>query len=143
MVKAKRLNPVVAVLIAVVTVCAVVDGGAESQEVTKAFKISGSGIGTEGLPLPRQDPRPHWIVGNATHLGRHDGDGSVKTDSAVYDPDIGDLGGFVGDFGSGDPFVFRAANGASSSATTDERTRGPANRAHFSSRSLESRRTAS
>ncbi len=96
MVKSKHLNRVAAVLVVMVTVCAVVDGRAEAQEVTKAFKISGSGIGTEGLPLPGEDPRPHWIVGNATHLGRHGGDGSVKTDSAVYDPSIGELGGFVG-----------------------------------------------
>ncbi len=67
--ESKHLNRVAAVLVVMVTVCAMVDGRAEAQEVKKAFKISGSGIGTEGLPLPGEDLRPHWIVGNATHLG--------------------------------------------------------------------------
>jgi hypothetical protein len=77
-------------------------------QVVKPFKISGSGVGPEGLPLPGQDPRPHWIIGTATHLGRHDGEGTVKTDSVAFDPSTGT---FVGEFGSGDPFVFVAANG--------------------------------
>jgi hypothetical protein len=53
-------------------------------------------------------PRPHWIVGTATRLGRHYGEGSVQTDSAVFNPA---LGNFTGEFGSGSPFVFRGANG--------------------------------
>ncbi len=35
----------------------------------------------------------------------------MQTDSAFFDPGIGDFGGFYGEFGSGDPFVFVAANG--------------------------------
>lgn len=82
------------------------------DEVEKAFRISGEGVGTEGLPLPGQPPRPHWIVGNATHLGLHYGEGAVRTDSAVptFDDD-GNLTGFAGEFGSGAPFVFCAADG--------------------------------
>src|SRR5439155_2780183 len=44
----------------------------------------------------------------ATHLGRHYGEGTIRTDSAVFDPDTGTI---VGQFGSGSPFVFVAANG--------------------------------
>jgi hypothetical protein len=81
-------------------------GTAEAQ--VKPFKISGSGVGPLGLPLPGQDPRPHWIIGEATDLGRHYGEGTVQTDSAEFDPATGKI---VGEFGSGDPFVFTAANG--------------------------------
>jgi hypothetical protein len=56
---------------------------AEAQE--KLFKIKGKGIAPDGLPLPGQEPRPHWIKGEATYLGRHTGLGSVKTDTAVPD----------------------------------------------------------
>ena len=48
----------------------------------------------------------HWIVGEATHLGRHYGEGTVRTDSAAFDPATGTI---VGQFGSGSPFVFVAA----------------------------------
>ena len=77
-------------------------------QVVKPFKITGEGVGPTGLPLPGQAPRPHWIVGEATYLGRHYGEGTVRTDSAVFDPDTGTI---VGQFGSGSPFVFVAANG--------------------------------
>ena len=97
-------------LMAFATFCCVAASHAEAQ-VSKAFKITGEGVGTEGLPLPGQPARPHDIVGNATHLGKHTGLGSVQTDSAEFDPTIGDFGGFIGEFGSGDPFVFVAANG--------------------------------
>jgi len=92
---------------------------AEARAQEKPFKVTGSGVGPLGLPLPGQDPRPHSIVGNATHLGRHDGDGFVQTDSAFpeFDAD-GNLIGFTGEFGSGIdgdgnpmPFEFRGANG--------------------------------
>ena len=78
------------------------------SQVTKPFKITGSGVGPLGLPLPGEPARPHSIVGNATHLVRHTGAGSVRTDSAVFNPDTGTI---QGEFGSGDPFVFTAANG--------------------------------
>jgi hypothetical protein len=77
-------------------------------QVVKPFKITGEGVGPTGLPLPGQDPRPHWIVGEATHLGRHDGAGTVQTDSAVVDLAAGVI---TGEFGSGSPFVFKGANG--------------------------------
>jgi hypothetical protein len=74
----------------------------------KPFKVRGAGVGTLGLPLPGQDPRPHWIVGQATHLGRHYGEGAVRTDTAEFDPESGKI---TGEFGSGAPFVFIGANG--------------------------------
>ena len=78
-------------------------------QVVKPFKIKGEGVGPFGLPLPGQVPRLHWIVGEATHLGRHHGEGTVRTDSAV--PDL-DHGVITGEFGSGTtPFVFIGANG--------------------------------
>ena len=99
---ARLLTPLVAL--------ALMTASADAQ-VTKPFKITGSGIAPEGLPLPGQAPRPHDIEGQATHLGNHTGLGSVQTDTAEFDPSIGDFGGFVGEFGSGEPFVFVAANG--------------------------------
>lgn len=79
---------------------------AEAQ--VKPFKISGEGIAPNGLPLPGEDPRSHGIVGEATHLGRHTGTGTVQTDSAVFDSKENT---FLGEFGSGSPFVFVGANG--------------------------------
>ncbi|HEV3235720.1 MAG TPA: hypothetical protein VGZ25_01950 [Gemmataceae bacterium] len=57
--------------------------------------------------MPGQDPRPHWIKGEATYLGRHTGLGSVKTDTAVPDG----MGHITGEFGSGSPFIFKKKNG--------------------------------
>src|SRR5437762_1330443 len=82
--------------------------GRSAEAQVEAFKISGSGVGPVGLPLPGQDPRPHSIIGNATHLGLHTGEGSVRTDSAI--PDFANSR-ITGEFGSGSPFVFTAANG--------------------------------
>ena len=79
----------------------------EVQAQVKPFKISGAGIAPSGLPLPGQLAREHWSVGNATHLGRYTGDGAVKTDSAFPQPN----GTIIGQFGSGSPYVFTAANG--------------------------------
>jgi hypothetical protein len=86
---------------------------AHAEAQVKPFKISGEGVGPAGLPLPGQPARPHWIVGNATHLGRHEGEGSVQTDSAEIhvDPETGMPTRITGEFGSGTPFVFVAANG--------------------------------
>lgn len=84
---------------------------APAQAQVKPFKITGEGVGPFGIPLPGQDPRPHWIVGEATHLGRHCGEGSVQTDSAVPEfDDQGNLVAITGEFGSGTPFVFVGAN---------------------------------
>jgi hypothetical protein len=78
-------------------------------QVVKPFKITGSGVGPQGLPLPGQDPRPHSIVGEATHLGHHTGLGTVETLTV----DVFDLtdGIISGKFCSGEPFVFTGANG--------------------------------
>lgn len=73
----------------------------------KPFAITGIGIGPTGIPLPGQPARSHWIVGIATYLGLHHGEGSVKLDNAVFNAD----GTISGEFGSGDPFVFVGANG--------------------------------
>lgn len=99
-----RFYPVVA---ASVLALALGQGQARAQ-VSKAFKVSGAGVAPEGLPLPGQDPRSHWIVGEATHLGRHTGEGAVRTDSAA--PDLPN-GVITGEFGSATPFVFTAADG--------------------------------
>lgn len=77
-------------------------------QVVKPFKVKGAGVAPLGLPLPGQDPRPHWIVGEATHLGRHTGEGAVQTDWAAFDPATGKI---VGEFGSGAPFLFVGPNG--------------------------------
>ena len=88
-------------LAAVLVVCV----AAEAQ--VKPFKIKGEGEGPSGLPLPGQPARLHWIVGEATHLGRHYGEGSVQTDFAGPGPN----GTLIGEFGAGSPFVFVGANG--------------------------------
>jgi hypothetical protein len=72
------------------------------------FKIVGAGVGPIGLPLPGQDPRPHWAIGTATHLGKYSGLGALQTDSASFNPDNGH---FTGEFGSAIPFTFEGANG--------------------------------
>jgi hypothetical protein len=77
-------------------------------QVVKPFKITGEGVGPCGLPLPGQEPREHWIVGEATHLGRHHGKGTVRTISAEVDLPNGII---TGRFGSGSPFIFTGANG--------------------------------
>jgi hypothetical protein len=75
---------------------------------TVPIKIRGAGVGPEGLPLPGEEPRPHTIAGEATHLGRHEGKGTVRTDTAILDLEAGVI---TGEFGSGDPFVFVGADG--------------------------------
>jgi DNA polymerase-3 subunit alpha len=67
--------------LAVVVVLCATARPADAQ--AKPFKIVGEGVGPSGLPLPGQDPRPHWVVGNANFLGRHTGEGTVATDSAM------------------------------------------------------------
>jgi hypothetical protein len=73
----------------------------------KPFKITGTGVGPEGLPLPGDAPRPHWAIWTATHLGKYYGAGTVETDSA-NPPSNGTI---TGEFGSGSPFMFTGANG--------------------------------
>jgi hypothetical protein len=83
-------------------------------QVVKPVKIVGSGIALTGLPLPGQPARVHPSEGHATHLGHYTGTGSVRTDSAMpvdFDPTTGLPGSFIGEFGSGDPYVFTGANG--------------------------------
>jgi hypothetical protein len=98
-------------LIVSFTICtlalALAPNQAEAQ--VKPFKITGGGIAPMGIPLPGQPGRPHWAVGNATHLGNYYGDGEVETDTANFLPD----GTITGEFGSPVPFVFTAANGDS------------------------------
>jgi hypothetical protein len=100
-----RSNRVVVSLTALAVVLTLACHQVQAQ--VKPFKITGAGVAPSGLPLPGQEPRDHWIVGNATHLGRYTGDGTVKTDSAVPDPANGRI---TGEFGSGSPYVFTAAN---------------------------------
>lgn len=80
---------------------------ATQAQVVTPFQIFGAGVGPDGLPLPGQDPRPHWAVGWATDLGAYFGEGTVETDSASPQPN----GTITGDFGSGSPFVFEGAHG--------------------------------
>lgn len=72
-----------------------------------SFKIVGAGVGPQGLPLPGEPPRSHWAIGIGTDLGIYHGEGTVQTDTANVQPN----GDITGQFGSGSPFVFTAANG--------------------------------
>jgi hypothetical protein len=108
MIRSTRCHILMLSLVALIAGLGLATAPAHAQ-VVKPFKIKGSGVGPEGLPLQDQDPRMHWIVGEATHLGRHYGEGTVQTDSAELQPD----GTITGEFGSGDddPFIFTGANG--------------------------------
>jgi hypothetical protein len=101
-----RLNRLVVPWIVLAAVVSLACPAAHAQ--VEPFKIKGAGVGPFGLPLPGQDPRPHSIVGEATHLGRHTGIGTVQTDTAAFDPATGKI---VGEFGSGSPYVFTGADG--------------------------------
>jgi hypothetical protein len=79
-----------------------------NAQVSKAFRISGSGSAPTGVPLPGQPPRPHMIIGQATHLGRHYGEGEVETISADFSQFPNTISGI---FRSGIPFEFTGANG--------------------------------
>ncbi|HVJ81851.1 MAG TPA: hypothetical protein VNC50_12360 [Planctomycetia bacterium] len=72
------------------------------------FKITGVGTGPTGLPLPGDAPRSHPSTGTATHLGKYAGDGTVQTDFADFVPP----NTLAGEFGSGTPYVFTAADGS-------------------------------
>jgi hypothetical protein len=91
------------------TVCtlALVLASSQAQAQTKPFKITGGGAGPDGIPLPGDDPRPHWAIGNATQLGKYYGQGEVQTLTANFNPD----GTITGTFQSPVAFVFTAANG--------------------------------
>jgi hypothetical protein len=105
MFRTRWLNSVVVPLAALVAAFAPA-GLAQAQ--VKPFKIIGAGIAPDGLPLPGQPPRLHWIIGEATELGWHSGEGTVQTDSANPDPAKGII---TGEFGAGSPFVFDGADG--------------------------------
>ncbi|HWE38713.1 MAG TPA: hypothetical protein VG406_19350 [Isosphaeraceae bacterium] len=94
---------------AIAVMAALVLSGTRAQaQVAKPFKIKGHGIATTGLPLPGEAPREHWSVGEATHLGRYFGDGTVETFTAVPDFSKGII---AGDFGGGSPYVFDGQGG--------------------------------
>jgi hypothetical protein len=82
-------------------------------QAPRPFRISGGGAAPNGLQtVPgAENARPHWAIGQATHLGRHIGSGTLKLDT-VEPVFVGNqLVGFQGKFGSARPFVFNAANG--------------------------------
>jgi hypothetical protein len=101
-----RSNPMVLPLLTLAAALTLACHTAHAQ--VEPFKITGSGVAPIGLPLPGQDPRPHGSVGEATHLGRYTGEGTVRTDSAVFDPTTDHI---TGEFGSGSPYVFTGADG--------------------------------
>lgn len=105
MFRTSRLSAVVVPFAALVAALTLPGPTAEAQ--VKPFKISGAGVAPTGVPLPGQGSRPHWIVGKASYLGWHHGDGSVVTETAEFHDD----GRITGTFGSGEPFVFVGANG--------------------------------
>lgn len=104
MFRSARLRNVVASLLVLTAGLASVSA-ADAQP--RPFKIVGAGVGPDGLPLPGEPAREHWVIGTATRLGRHIGYGSVQTFSAAPSAPTT----ISGEFGSGDPFVFVAANG--------------------------------
>jgi hypothetical protein len=109
MIRKSQWNAGVSCLIALVAVSVLACPPAHAQ--VKPFKITGSGVGPNGLPLPGQPARFHWAVGEATHLGQYYGEGYVQTFTAAPQPDPPPR--ITGTFGSGNgkPFVFTGANG--------------------------------
>ncbi len=105
MVRTRRLHAIVTPLAAVAALA--LAGGAQAQ-VVKPFKVAGVGVGPQGLPLPGQPARSHWAVGEASHLGRYAGDGTLRTDTADLDLANGRI---TGQFEAATPFVFVGANG--------------------------------
>ena len=103
MFRESRLTTLIVPLVALAAILNLACPSAEAK--TKHFKIFGVGAGPEGLPLPGQPARPHWVVGHATTWHTY-GSGTV-TDSAGG-PD--ENGRITGEFGSGSPFVFVGAN---------------------------------
>ncbi len=97
----------VVLMAALVTTLSMLSYDAQAQ--VKPFKIKGEGVAQFGLPLPGQPARPHTVVGTATHLGKHNGAGSIQTDMNNFV--VHGDGSITGEFGSGAPFVFTGANG--------------------------------
>ena len=91
-----------------ITLATIALASATAQAQVKPFKITGGGVAPEGLPPPGEEGRQHWSVGNATHLGKYTGDGTVAIDTAAFDPVTGTI---KGEFGGGSPYTFVAANG--------------------------------
>jgi hypothetical protein len=96
------------VVVPLAALAAVLALACRADAQVKPFQITGEGVGPQGLPVPGQPARTHWTVGEATHLGRYRGQGTVRTCSAV--PDFA-TGTISGEFGSGSPFVFTGADG--------------------------------
>jgi hypothetical protein len=107
MIRTLRYRTVFASLFASLAVLMVASTTAQAQ-VARPFRITGDGLGPEGIPLPGQPPRPHWALGIGHPLGVYSGEGEVQTDSASIDPSTGVV---TGEFGSATPFVFTAHNG--------------------------------
>ena len=107
MLRRSWLNNVVVPMVVVVATLSMLSYDAQAQ--VKPFKIKGEGVASEGLPLPGQPARPHTVVGTATHLGKHNGEGSIQTDMNNFV--VHGDGSITGEFGSVAPFVFTGANG--------------------------------
>jgi hypothetical protein len=102
-------------------------------QVEKPFKINGSGFAPTGLSIPPEfggtsAPAPHYIQGNATHLGRHRGAGAEVTLNAVVNQSDGSISGA---FESGIPFRFEGANGDVLSCTYGDTNNGAATQGNY------------
>ena len=75
----------------------------KSDAQSKPFRISDAGVAVIGLPLSGLEPLPHWITGNAIHLGRDSGEGLVQAD--VGNVGFHGDGRITGKFGCGSSFV--------------------------------------
>ncbi len=113
-------------LTALFAVLVLVSQAAHAQ-VTKPFKINGQGYGPYGLslpalgPFPATGPVPHFIEGNATHLGRHTGAGFEETLTA----DLSNPFLITGTFESNPGFKFFGANGDILSCTYGDPNNDP------------------
>lgn len=121
-----RSFPFTSVLLtALVAVVSLAAQSAQAQ-VTKPFKINGQGVAPIGLSYPESvggtgDAVPHCIAGNAHFLGRHYGEGTELTLTAVINPADGSI---AGTFESGSSFQFKGANGDILSCTYGDTDRG-------------------
>jgi len=92
-------------LLALFSVGMLVLSATAQAQAPRPFRISGGGVAPNGLKVDGDLITKHEAMGEATHLGRHEGKGAFVL---LVDPSTGQLNGL---FESYEPFEFVAANG--------------------------------
>ena len=101
MLRSSRLHQCGVLLTTFAAVLALASASAQAQ--VKPFKITGGGLAPEGISLIPGVPAPHDATGNATELGKYEGEGFFTL--------LGFTSQLTAEFASAPDFVFTAANG--------------------------------